>query len=623
MDRNNDDSILFDYTNEMLIDFFDNKKNKKYSKLPDFITFNESFTKTGKQGLLGVLDVKTDEGKKQVVYKISQYINYLVDHENSMLQGLNEIREYCPHFCKGFGKITVPVDADFRKAENPFQIDSGLKIYGDVLLMEYINPAKKLYRYLKKEDISEDIIFSLIKQTFLAVNIAQNKKEFCHYDLHSNNILINKCNKNSCFLYVLDEKHQFLVPTYGFYPKIIDFGFGYVGDMTGKPMYAPLAHTDVGFISDRFDKVADPKLFLITVSDEVVNYREDSKKGKLFRKIVKNIFKPLKVDWESGWDDVDDISASDYVINLLEDVEKKSKSKFFKRFGHYCIDLSQKLISLPIQKHKYKKIDEIYSYIIEEFRKIEKEISNDFYNLYIFKNIIDFAYEVKDDYLSENKEKREKALKNFKNNIFEVLNKVAKFVNPKIDYEKLLCSLFIFAKKMNGVLYEVMTERMSDKNKEYNKMKLQTTSEIYECLDYNIPSEYTLDNETVIYLFDCINERSLKFNLPSEIVEEINSTYPSSRGEVLYSLLKEGKINSDNVVNEMNDNELEDDLDFNEKDEDQDDEDEDQDDEDFEDEDDDVFNSEFDDEFDQDDEDQDDEKEQNNEDEDEDDESDL
>lgn len=546
MEKNS--NLIYNEDNEILINFFHDKKNKTYKKFPEFLQFNESFPKAGKQGLLGTLIVNTDEGKKEVVYKISQYINYLADHESSILTSLNDIRSFCPHFCNGFGKITLPMDADFRKVENPFEISSGLKISGDVMLMENISPAKKLYRYLKKDEIKEDIIFSLIKQSLIAVNIAQNKKQLAHYDLHSNNILINKCNPNSCFLYILDENHKYLLPTYGYYPKIIDFGFGYIQDMNNKPLRCPLMATDVGFMSDRFDPVADPKLFLVTVSDEMVGYR-GTKKSKIFRKIVKNIFKPLKIDWESGWDDVNDMSASSYITNLLEETENKSKSKFFKNYGHYCVDLSQKLINLPLTKHKYKDIDTIYKEIINEFKNIESQISNAYYNLYIFKNMIDFALEVRDEYLNERT--RNHAIKKFKNNLFDLISRIAKFCNPKLDYDKLLACLYVFAKKMSGVMYEVLSERMKDKEKEYKKMKLQSTSEIFEALDCNIPSEFELNEETEIYVFDCVNERSSLIKLPNELITEINEIHPSSRGEYIYDHLKDLKDDDESDLSSL------------------------------------------------------------------------
>ena len=63
---------------------------------------------------------------------------------------------------------------------------------------------------------------------------------------------------------------QHYIPTNGHYPVIIDFGFSYINDMKDGPLWPSMAHTCVGFMSDRFDWVADPKLFLVTVSGEII-----------------------------------------------------------------------------------------------------------------------------------------------------------------------------------------------------------------------------------------------------------------------------------------------------------------------------------------------------------------
>jgi len=270
--------------------------NVSYQKFPEFLKFSTNFQKSGKQGLLGILKYKKNETKTKIVYKISQYMNYLIEQENMVMQSLNKIRNFCPNFCKGYGMLNVPITPAFRKVENPFEIENRYKIQSNVLMMEHIDPAKKLYKYLKNKDVSEDIIFSLIKQSLIAIQIAQNKNKFTHYDLHSNNILVKKCEKNSCMLYILDNNNSFLIPTFGNYPVIIDYGFSYVQDMQNNPLYSALPHTDVGFMSDRFDPIADPKLFLVTVSDELKKYRGSST-SKKFRKIVRNIFNPLKIDW--------------------------------------------------------------------------------------------------------------------------------------------------------------------------------------------------------------------------------------------------------------------------------------------------------------------------------------
>ena len=190
--------------------------------------------------------------------------------------------------------------------------------------------------------------------------------------------MIKRCDKDLVFLYKIDDENQFCVPTLGYYPVIIDFGFSYISDMDDGPLWPSLAHTDVGFLSDRFDWVADPKLFLVTVSDEIKTKRK-TKKSKIFRKVVRNIFHSLNIDWESGWDDYGEKGASDFVLEKLESYNKVSE--LFKEYDHYCIDILQTLVILPLQKQEYKNFETSYQAFLNEWVKIENEISNTFYNL--------------------------------------------------------------------------------------------------------------------------------------------------------------------------------------------------------------------------------------------------
>ena len=520
------DKLLFDSESEEISILLENIDQKNlYKELPENLSFDTTFKNSGKQGVLGLL--RLPDGKK-CVYKISQYLNYLVDQENIILNSLSELREYCPHFVKGYGKCKVLMNSDFRKNENPFKITGKHNIYNDVLLMEYIDKARKFYRYIKNKEIEEEALYSIIKQTLLALSLAQKSKKLTHYDLHSNNVLIKLCNPNSVFLYCIGDSY-YCVPTYGYYPVIIDFGFGYVKDMDNNPLYGALAHTQVGFLSNMFNEVSDPKLFLVTVSDEIKTYRK-SKKSKKFRRIVKNMFEPLTIDWKSGWDKMGETSCSDEVYKLIK---KEAKlSKLFREYGPYCIDLLQKLIQLPLRKRNSKNIEDVFRMMIEEFNKIEMEIGSGFYNIYIFKNTIDAAYEVKNDY--SNRDTMEKAVKTFKHKVLDSISHIAKFCNPKLDWDRLLCSMLMFARQMEGVIYEKITPLVKDKLIEYDDLPLKNSEEFYKAIEVNLPSHFEFNTETDIYVWDMNKKNCKKFKLFEKYIPKINKIFPLERGNFLY-----------------------------------------------------------------------------------------
>jgi hypothetical protein len=513
------------------LEMYNTNKHKDWKK---WLEYKNILNNQGKQGIVGILKDKNDD---EYVFKMSQYINYLAEHESIIMKGLSKITEYCPHFCKMIGMISCEVDPKNRKKGNPFQIEGKYPIEKDVLLIEYIDKSCKFSNYIRSSKIHEDILYSTIKQVLLAVNIAQKKKQFSHYDLHSYNIMMKKCYKDLVFLYILDDDTQICVPTYGHYPVIIDYGFSYIKDMNGGPLWPSLAHTDVGFMSDRFDWVADPKLFLVTVSSEIRNKRK-SRKSKKLRHITKNIFGNLKIDWDSGWDNVDKKGASDYLTELLQ--EYNHESNLFDNYDHYCIDLIQSLIILPLQEYNYENIHISYCAFLEEFVKIEQEIGNPFYNLYILKGIIDFAREVRIDYIHD--DSRDKAIEYFRQNIYERINKVARFCRPKnINFEIMLCSLYEFSKKMEGFLYDIMFMKVARKNKEYTKMPLQNIEQILGVIEINLPDKYIYNQNTKIIIIDSTKELSDIFDIDSIYLDEINNTHSMAKGSLLYKLYLESK----------------------------------------------------------------------------------
>ena len=340
------------------------------------------------------------------------------------------------------------------------------------------------------------------------------------------------CNPNSVFLYVLDENTQYCVPTYGYYPVIIDFGFGYVKNMNNNPLWGALAHTEVGFLSNMCDMWADPKLFLVTVSDEIKGYR-DTKTSRKFRRIVKNIFSPLNIDWSSGWDSQDGvINCSDKVYNMIK--REGKFSRFFRETGQYCIDLMQSMITLPLKKRKYRDIEDVFKMVVEEFHKIEIEISSLFYNLYIFKKMVDAARSVCDMYSV--KETMNEATKRFRLSVLETIDQVAKYCKPKVDWDKLLCSLIVFSRQMEGVMYDHITPRLKEKEEEYEDMEVKNQTEIYEALEVNIPSLFVFDENTTVYVWDLHRKQSRSITLSKRFIDKINKeTDTLVKSKMLYT----------------------------------------------------------------------------------------
>ena len=191
-----------------LVKYYEENKDKP---IEEWLSFNKILDKPGKQGIVGLFNKKSSKDEDgQYIFKISQYINYLVYHELIIMQGLKEINTYCPHFCKGIGLVTCKIDAKYKKEDkNPFEIRNKYPIQKDVLLCEFIEKSSKFYNYIRSDKVDEDVLYSIVKQVLLAIAIAQKEKQFAHYDLHSFNVMIKKCDKDLVFLYKLDLSRFF------------------------------------------------------------------------------------------------------------------------------------------------------------------------------------------------------------------------------------------------------------------------------------------------------------------------------------------------------------------------------------------------------------------------------
>ena len=522
-----EDSLLYDRILEETIDLFQEQlKDENYSKLPTFLKHGGPLLKKGKQGLVGFLI--NNELNDKYVYKISQYLDFVIDQEYNVMKDLNTLRDFCPHFVKMFGKFRIPVTSNYRKSKNPFLITPEYKsIITDVIIMQHLDEHKKFFKYIKNNDLSTLHLLSIVKQTLLAVEIANRKLGFTHYDLHSDNIMVGKCDENAVFIYVLDNEY-YIVPTYGFYPIIIDFGFSYSKMSNGTQMNCTLAHTKYGFIQCKEDKHSDPKLFLTSVSHEINKYKKNDM-SQIFRNIVKNLYKNAHVELDCGWDDRYDTSINDEFIEEFDNIFKKSD--FFDEQSDYILDLLETLIVLPLKYRKSnEKTKDLLALLINEFSKIEKVISDDFYNLFILKEIVISANKNRDLYTSGYT--RQEAVNNFKNDILNAVDRIAKFCTLKLNWERLLCSLLCLGKNIENFCYERLNKLLRVKEKDYSTIPLQTNIDIYNAIEANIPSDFLFTKKTILYTWNVDKENSNKKLVDRILIKTLNKTHPLERGSM-------------------------------------------------------------------------------------------
>ena len=241
----------------------------------------------------------------------------------------------------------------------------------------------------------------------------------------------------------------------------------------------------------------------------------------------------LDIDWGSGWDEGDEESASDAVIKMLEGVAKGST--LFEDYDHYCMDILQTLVIIPMEKQNYDSIHKSYLSMIKGFIKIENQISSPFYNLYILKGVTDAARCVRALYADKNT--RIDAIRTFRHQVQEKVAEVAGFCRlDKVHFEKLLCSLLVFSRCVEGVLYDNMKTRMAEKEREYKKLPLQSVEQIYASIEANLPDDYVYNENTSVFIINTHKEECAMWNVPKEIIETVNELHPMSRGTYIYDV---------------------------------------------------------------------------------------
>ena len=137
------------------------------------------------------------------------------------------------------------------------------------------------------------------------------------------------------------------------------------------------------------------------------------------------------------------------------------------------------------------------------------------------------------------------AVNYFKNDILKAIDKVAKYGNIKLNWEKLLCSLLCLSKNIENYCYEKMEKLCHDKNKDYKKIPLSSTIEIYKSIEANFPSEFKFNKQTILYIWNADTENSTKIRLEPKLIELLNKTHPFDRGDVYKDFLNNEFIDSE------------------------------------------------------------------------------
>jgi hypothetical protein len=272
-----------------------NHPSRKLEIMRKEFRFIKTFETNGVQGIVGLLEHR--QTGEQVIFKLSVEIDRSIEHENQVTLDLNTLKEFCPNFVGNLGCVELPIsrtfiyintpeDSDIESDESEEDINSEdeeelreeCKLFMEdkeylptnVLFLEYISPHS-FYDFTKHAD--KALINSLILGILCGLSIAQNHCKFTHYDLHIDNILIKECEPEAIFMYKIEDE-IFSIPTYGFYPVIIDMGMSYSKGLIGGTMKTSVEHYMKGLQPTVYDKLNDMHHFLLSAMNEL-EYEDD------------------------------------------------------------------------------------------------------------------------------------------------------------------------------------------------------------------------------------------------------------------------------------------------------------------------------------------------------------
>lgn len=483
----------------------------------------------GSQGKLGIL--KHKQTGQKIVFKIPLSPGFGVRHEYYIMINLRGSRKYCPNFCEEYGLIRTYVSFD---GENPFrQSDGCAMVLCDVLFTEYIPGSVTMTERIFTNKLKNN--YSLIRQVLLAIEIGRRKYGLVHYDLHTDNILLRKCPPNSLFLYNLGDR-KILLPTYGLYPVVIDFGFSYLKGHQGQPLYSPMHHTDAGYLACLFDPYYDARIFLINTSKDLCQLKTQREIN--FRDKMLALYNHLSIDTSKGWDvRKGQYSAAEMIVYTIVDIESTDKTcKFFDDEGYSCVNILQSLISLPLRNKKNGDFRPFYRVFIKEFVKFEKTVKTDFNKLLILAQLSDSARKFREDY----NKNIEEGIREFRRDFSDYIGKSLAFYQPPtdVDYAVLLDSMYKMADCIETIYFRVMKDVLVQKKEQY-QLPAHNLG-IYDMIDIYYATEYKLCPRSTVYIWDVEKETSEQStNFTNEFCDIFNSTKNRGRAELLWSHLKE------------------------------------------------------------------------------------
>jgi len=495
------------------------KKNKEKLKyLRSQLNFIKVFSSDSVQGTAGIITLKGLDNVP-IVFKISNGVDYAIEHESQVLEDLKDIELFCPHFMSKYESMELPISSLFFKDPDPekgFMEENSDYFVTSVLFTEYIS-RYSYYHYLMTGN--KPIINSLIMQILCALHVSQTHSKLTHYDLHLDNILIRNCDENTIHIYDLDDKNSILVPTYGNVPVLIDMGSSY-SKSTDK-LVTSIEHYHHGLQSCIFDKFNDLHHLLLSTLSCLTEEEEeeDNYYNNVYYKLM-CLFSPIPLWRNKGWKilDYDLVDAlMYYLLENCEFVSNKDKRYAFKDYFEDVIESINAVVSLPFSEYTKEEIDlklpKLWDSLFDHIYKIINftSITNESECIYIIKEIASAYLNFKHNDIPMNR-----CIELTKNKLSIVLDSdEMKMLNIRE-----MISIFSEIAPYLGGFYNIfLNKNMGVVNNAYKILEdtynIKGVESVINYLRKQIPCNLDLvaDREYIVYHFDSVRKVHKKKNI--------------------------------------------------------------------------------------------------------------
>lgn len=494
------------------------------------------------------------EGRNSYIYKKTNK-EY---NELELMNSIKNIINISPNFCLPYGNI--------RK----------------MMLMEYAGDVT-MKEYFQSVHGDENKIFSCILQVIMALYYANERYSFTHYDMHTDNIHLIRCNKNVVFIYKINGEYLY-VPTYGYIPVILDYEFGYTRKLEGNPLRVNVRNIDAGFLKVIPSKYTDLKVFLCNVSYDLITNEIDDTSSESeieipldddddldainielldteeeipvrkevnhdFRDYVVNSLSSLDIDYKSGLNNYEETNDFPLIMyNTFENIININISHDDnKLFSENFTDVIQEILTLStlgeIKKARKDTAKISLKIVLKEFGKIQKCTKDKEMAFRMLKDLIDVITVIKDKFI---KNRKKKYIEYVSCEFLYRVDKYAKFVNPtNLKYENLIIAMIGLSRYFSYSLYRCVS-RMKNAEKELcDEIELLNFIKAFKNIKNKYVKDYTFTPETIVYLWsyddkdngNTILKREFK---KSKYYNLLNTVEEEKIGKLLYNIVVRG-----------------------------------------------------------------------------------